>query len=381
MKRKHFGATCIVAGTAIGAGMLGLPMAIGSLGFAVGSMALFLVWMVAMYAGLLMLEVNLELGEGVHLNHMSRAILGRPGQIIASVSVLFLLYCLLVAYTTGMGGLIAGNTGLSQPVACILFTVVSAVVLYAGTTAILSVNNIMFVVMLAAMLLSFTSLGTKLEFRNLTLGSPSQYGFVLAIPVLFTSFGFHTSIPSVVNIVGNQKKALVRIILIGSTLPLLCYLIWFMVALGGVNPDTLHGLKNVDDLIAILGHNVSWIKNVLSLFALMALLTSFIGVSLSLFDFVAETFNRKNDHLGRAGTSAMIFGPTLAASLLAPDGFIAALSHAGAALSVIAILLPCIMAWKMRRSGRNRAFQAFGGSPALVLSFLCGLLIITANYL
>lgn len=381
MNQNKLGGACIIAGTAIGAGMLGLPMAIGGLGFSVGSLALFLVWIVAMYSGLLMLEVNLEVGRGAHLNVMSRTVLGKPGQIITSISVLFLLYCLLVAYITGMGGLIAGNTGLSQPVACTIFAVVSAVVLYAGTSAILPINSLLFMVMIGAMLLSFTSLGSQVDLKNLALGSPSQYGFLLAIPVLFTSFGFHTSIPSVVSIVGNDKKALVRIIVFGSTLPLFCYLVWFMVCVGGVAPDSLSGLKNVDDLIAILGHNVSWINTVLSLFALTALLTSFIGVSLSLFDFVAETFHRKNDGMGRAGTSAMIFGPTLAASLLAPDGFIRALSHAGAALSVIAILLPCVMAWKMRAKGRDRAFRAFGGRPALVLSFLCGLLIITANYL
>lgn len=381
MKSQYLGATCIVAGTSIGAGMLGLPMSIGCLGFTMGSLALFLVWIIATYAGLLLLEINLDFGKGVHLNYMSYAVLGRPGQIITTISVLFLLYCLLVAYITGMGSLISGNTSLSQPVASILFTVISAIVFYAGTKAILSINNVLFISMIISMLLSFTSLGTTLDFSNLSLGNADQRIFLLAIPVLFTSFGFQTSIPSVVNIVGAKKKPLVIIITLGSTLPLVCYLAWLMVSLGGVTPDALAGLSNVDQLIGILGQGTPWIQNVLSLFALVALLTSFIGVSLSLFDFVAETFHRKNDRVGRAGTSAMIFIPTLCASLLAPDGFIGALAHAGTALSVIAILLPCVMAWKLRVNAEDKVFQVAGGRPALVLSFLCGILIITANYL
>ena len=77
----------------------------------------------------------------------------------------------------------------------------------------------------------------------------------------------------------------------------------------------------------------------------------------------------------------MVFVPPLVASLIAPDSFIGALAHAGAALTIIAILIPCVMAWKMRAAGKCTAYRVMGGRPAIVASFLCGVAIITASYL
>lgn len=381
MNSKNIGAISIVAGTAIGAGMLGLPMVIGSLGFFTGSLVLLLMWALAIYSGLMLIEVNLELGPGTNFNYMTHEVLGRPGQIVATGSVFFLAYCLLVAYMTGMGGLISSAINVDARIGSAAFAIVSAIIFYIGTNALVSANKALFAIMLGAMVASFACLGGQLDLQNLTLGTPSPRGLLLALPVLFTSFGFHASIPSVVSFVGEGKKSLVKILVIGSTIPGLCYVAWLMLSLGSATPEQLAGMANVDALITLISGGSTWLGRVVSFFAVLALVTSFFGVSLGLFDLVAETFKRGNDKASRAGTSALVFLPPLAASVLAPDGFIAALSHAGAALAIIAIFLPCIMVLKMRSEGKNKEFRAFGGSPAVVTSFLLGLIIIGANYL
>ena len=381
MSSKNIGAISIVAGTAIGAGMLGLPMVIGSLGFMTGTCVLAIMWILAIFSGMMLIEINLEFGPGVNFNYMTNKILGRPGQIIATGSVFFLAYCLLVAYMTGMGGLISSWTGLDSRIGSTAFALISAVIFYIGTNALVSANKTLFTVMLGAMVLSFVFLGGNLNISNLALGNPTPKGLVIALPVLFTSFGFHASIPSVVSFVGESKNSLVKILIIGSSIPGLCYVAWLMLSLGSATPDQLAGMANVDALVTLISGGSTWLGRVVSIFAVLALVTSFFGVSLGLFDLVAETFRRANNKSGRAGTSIMVFLPPLAASILAPNGFIAALSHAGSALAMIAIFLPCAMVWKIRATGKKQEYQAAGGRPAVVASFLCGLVIIASNYM
>lgn len=381
MLSKNLGAVSIVAGTSIGAGMLGLPMAIGSLGFVTGSLVLLFMWIVAMYVALLLLEINLEFGKGVNLNFMTRKILGRPGQLLGTGSVFFLFYCLLVAYLTGMGGIIASNTGIDARMGTLLFAGISAALLFSGTNTVVTANKYLFIGMLVAMVVCFATLGGQLHIENLAIGEPKAKLLIMSLPVLFTSFGYHPCIPSIVNYIGDDKKTLIRIFGVGSTIPFICYFAWLTLALGSATPDQLAVMDNVDVLIDQMSGGSTWVSSILSLFASLALITSFIGVAFALFDLVAETFRRKDDKVSRAGTTAMVFFPPLAASLLAPNGFIAALAHAGAAFTIIAIFIPCVMVWKMRAAGLNKSYRVFGGKPALVLSFMCGIVIVTASYL
>lgn len=380
MKSKNYGAIAIVAGTSIGAGMLGLPMTIGSLGFWAGVTVLLCMWLVAIYSALLLLEINLEFGKGKNLSYMTRQVLGVPGQLVGTGCVFFLLYSLLVAYLNGVGGIISSAVGVAPQAGTIAFAVVSAVLLWSGTHRVVWANKILLSAMLVAMIVSFFVLNGQLNLDNLQLGTPSVKGMFLTLPVFVTSFGYHTCLPSVVSYVGEDKKSLIRIVLIGSTIPTVCYFFWILLALGSTTPENLAGMHGVEALVAAISGGSSLAWTIISLFAALALVTSFFGVALGLFDLVAETFKRSDSSGGRAQTIILVFLPPLIASLLVPDNFIKALSHAGAALTVIAVLLPCVMAWKMRAAGRNNQYRAVGGRPALLLGFLCGICIITANY-
>lgn len=361
--------------------MLGLPMAIGSLGFVTGTLVLLFMWLIAMYVALLLLEINIEFGTGVNLNFMTRKILGRPGQLLGTGSVFFLFYCLLVAYLTGMGGIIANSTGLDARMGTMAFAGISALLLFSGTNSVVTANKYLFIAMLVGMVVSFATLGGQLNVANLAQGQPKAKVLIMSLPVLFTSFGYHPCIPSIVNYVGDDKKTLIRILAVGSTIPFICYFAWLTLALGSATPAQLATMDNVDILINQMSGGSSWVTTILSLFASLALITSFIGVSFALFDLVAETFRRRDDKVSRAGTTAIVFIPPLAASLLAPNGFIAALAHAGAAFTIIAVFIPCVMAWKMRSAGQNQAYRVFGGKAAIAVSFLCGLVIVSASYM
>ncbi|WP_351060773.1 aromatic amino acid transport family protein, partial [Psychrobacter sp. TB20-MNA-CIBAN-0197] len=62
---------------------------------------------------------------------------------------------------------------------------------------------------------------------------PVEQGSILsAIPVIFTSFGFHGSIPSIVKYVGVEIKVLRKVMIAGAALPLVIYIFWQLLSQG-----------------------------------------------------------------------------------------------------------------------------------------------------
>lgn len=385
---RQIGAISVVAGTAIGAGMLGLPMVIGKLGFTTAIGVMVAVWLLAVYSAFLLLEVNLKVGPGENFNNMAKKVLGPGGQIVATGSMMFLQYALLVAYLTGVGELIARTAAsvdlaLTPQAGAIYFSIFGAFIVFLGTNIIVRVNQFLFFVMIAAMLTALFSLAPQVEVQNLTGGNPDSALIFASIPVLFTSFGFHTGIPSVIRYLDVPVRKLRLVTFVGSSLPFVCYLFWVYVSIGGTSPEKMVAMQNVDMLVHTLSNGSSWLNTVVSSFASLALLTSFLGVSLALFDLQAEVFKLSDSFKHRALTTLIVFVPPLVASSLCPGRFIQALAHAGAALAILAIFLPCLMVWKLRRAKVKRPvdYQVPGGTPALIAAFVFGLVIVSASYI
>lgn len=114
---------------------------------------------------------------------------------------------------------------------------------------------------------------------------PTSNALIFAsLPVVFTSFGFHGSIPSIVKYIGKDIKALRFIMITGSALPLVVYILWQLVSHGTVSSSVLLENDSLSAFIKALSLvvNNSSISALVSAFANLALATSFLGVSLGL---------------------------------------------------------------------------------------------------
>ncbi len=206
---------------------------------------------------------------------------------------------------------------------------------------------------------------------------PVEQGLALsAIPVIFTSFGFHGSVPSIVSYLGGDIRKLRRVFIIGSFIPLVAYIFWQLATLGSINPPAFTALlaKNagLNGLLEAIREVVAspHVELAVHLFADLALATSFLGVSLGLFDYLADVFQRKNSVSGRLQSGAITFLPPVAFALFYPRGFVMALGYAGVALAVLALMLPALLAMKSRRQhpqaawrgGRRRAGAVAGSA-------------------
>lgn len=387
MKNRTLGSVFIVAGTTIGAGMLAMPIAAAGNGFLVSLAMLLALWALMCYTALLLVEVYQHESHEDGIGSVAQRYLGAGGKFITGFSMMFLMYALTAAYVSGAGEIITSNLKSSFAVemadwmGIILFTIIGGGVVCFGTSSVDFINRILFTAKIIFLVIILALMMPHVEQQNL-LSEPTEKVLILsAIPVFFTSFGFHGSVPSIVKYMGGDVKRLRIIFIIGSAIPLIAYILWQIATLGSIGTTTfvgilaenagLNGLLDAIKDVAQSGRT----ELVAQMFMSLALATSFLGVALGLFDFLADLFKRQDNAAGRLQTGLLTFGPPLIFALFYPKGFVMALGYAAIALSILALLLPSAMAFKSRALNQRR-YQVLGGSIGLLIVFLCGIIVI-----
>ncbi|WP_181879243.1 aromatic amino acid transport family protein [Shewanella morhuae] len=384
------GSVAIVAGTAIGAGMLALPLATAALGIIPALVLLVVIWGVSAYTSLLMLEINLRTGVGDNLHVITGKLLGKKGQIIQGASFLSLLFALTAAYLTGGSSLLVLKAKnmfdivLDNQAAVLIFTLVLGGFAALGVAWVDKVSRFLFSLMILLLVVVVLFLLPEVSIASMATGAIAESmtsSWMAAIPVVFTSFGFHVCIATLVRYLDGDAVSLRKVLLIGSSIPLVCYVLWLLVTLGTVGGYDINGFEgSLPMLITALQEiaHTPWISKCISLFADLALVTSFLGVTLSLYDFVAELTRAKETFVGRIQTWLLTFVPPVLCALYLPEGFVAVLGFAAVPLVVMIIFLPIVMALRQRQLQLG-GYQVSGGVGALALAGLLGAVIIGAQ--
>ncbi len=387
---RFIGATMIVAGTTTGAGMLALPMTSAALGFRDSTFLLVGMWAFMCFAALVTLEINLRFGKGISIAGLAEEAFGRFGKWIASIGLMLLFYALMAAYVTGGTSFLKAGMEMvstqSMPfgLMAILFTVCFGFFVNSCTQAVDYANRFLLFFKMIAFIVMIAFLLPFVDPENLTANRGNAGGLWLAIPVFFTSFGFHGSIPTLINYVGPNPKTLRVVIILGSLFPLMIYLLWQTTTLGILPHSLITGLEAENNVATFIQHlntatkstSLGWCTNI---FAFFAVSTSFLGVSIGLFDFLAETAKIDNTKKGRLKVSVLTFTPPLFFALFYPNGFIMALGYAAIALSVLAVLMPVAIALKFRANSSLSPYQVSGGKILLALVFLGGVGVIAVE--
>lgn len=387
VKNSAFGSTFIVAGTALGAGMLAMPLATAGIGFASAMLLLLGLWVVMSYTALLLVEAYQYNDASMGLGSLTYKYLGTSGRLLTSLAMPFLMYSLIAAYLAGGGEIINESLnsllGIQLPsyLGVLLFAVIGGGVVCFGTHSVDVINRYLFATKIFFLATMLIVLLPHVQRVNL-LSMPVEQALLLsAIPIVFTSFGFHGSVPSIVNYMQGDTAKLRKIFIIGSAIPLLVYVFWQLATLGTIESDTFIGIladeSGLNGLLAavkaVMG--AAQVEMAVRLFAALALATSFLGVALGLFDFLADFFKRQNTLSGRLQTGAITFVPPLLFALFYPKGFIFALGFAAIALAVLSLLLPALLVRQTRKQ-HTGGYQVYGGQFGLLLVFVLGLGII-----
>ncbi|MGR5261161.1 aromatic amino acid transport family protein [Vibrio astriarenae] len=382
---RLLGSSLIIAGTTIGAGMLALPLASAAIGFQYSLLLMIFFWALMTYSALLLVEAHQYADHDATLHTLATKLLGKNAKWLVGFFMCFLFYALCSAYVAGGGSQLNeriqqwfGIT-LSNGATSLIFTLIISSIVYLGTIAVDKVNRVLFSAKIIALIVVLFLLSPSVSGTFLA-SQPLETGLLLAaMPVVFTSFGFHGSIPALVRYLDGDTKTLKRAIIIGSSIPLLIYVFWQLVTLGNLEQEVMVANPSLGALLQSLSLLVQSpaLAQIVGVFADLALATSFLGVSLGLFEFVGDAtrHNQKEQH--RAIIGLMTFVPPLLFAVFYPQGFIMALGYAALALAALALFIPVLLVIKARKTSTEAGFyQVSGGNTGLVAVTLSGLMIV-----
>jgi amino acid permease len=391
---RQIGSTFVVIGTEVGAGILALPILIAHMGFPLGSLVMLIVWALMTYTALLLAEANLALEDGVSFAGMAKQLLGFPGQVVVWLSFLVLLYTIMVAYISAAGSAFDTILHIGPHVISLVFVSVLATFVIIGTTAVDWVNRVLLSSKLLLLLFVCIVLTPHVHVGNL---APSYFNKAIilsALPVFVTSFTSHLIIPPLRTYLKSDAKAIARVVVIGSLIPLFLYIIWIMGILGvvpysGENSFALLFAKgsqaNVGDILKLMKANlhnemfyapVSWFSNI-------SVTTSFLGVSLALYYFLIDGFKlRKLPALQKhVLASVLSFVLPLIIVWFFPNIFIKALGYVGLCCSVLLIIIPFFMIKRLRQQGHTFKISYINNRFFLYLSLILGIIVVLIQLL
>lgn len=371
--------------------MLALPLVSASTGLSLIMVIFVVTAFFAVISALYAFEANVAIHPGCNLYTMASSTLGRWGKVLSAVAPLGLFYALMAAYFSGGGSLLAQYVQVVIPAASsqwcvILFALVAGAFVYYSTHAVDMINRIFFSLMIVAFIMALVLLAPSVKYETMAHAAKVEsLSIFAALPVIFTSFGYHGGIPSIIIYQKKRLRHLPTVFLLATLIPLTIYALWLVVVMGVLPEGILLGISESPEatihLISALSSDDT-IHTVLYLFSDLALLTSVLGVALGLFDYLANLLQRADTRIHRLQTALVTFVPPVIIAIMFPDGFVAALGYAAVALAILAILLPTAMVYVLRKQpGYENPFQAPGGNVLMSACFVFGCVVIVSQFI
>ncbi len=385
---KMLGGVLLVAGTTIGGGMLSLPITTAKSGFLYSTLLFVACWALMTFTAFLTLEVNLCFPKNSHMISMARNTLGKPGAFITWTAYLLLLYSVVAAYIAGGQDVFLGllqSMGIQAPTALcgIAFVVLFGSVVTRGVRQVDLVNRFLMVFKLGAIFALIFFIGKHADKTNYVQG---HIPFVLsAVSIAILSFSFSPLIPTLRAYFNDDVHQLRWVIIIGTVLPLLCYIGWNAAIFGIVPVTGDYGLERlivhnqpITGLLESVQHYVpnASIALIAKVFSSVCILTAFVSVTLSLSDYLADGFKVTKEGWGKVFVLSMTFLPPLLVAIFYPRAFILFLSFAGLFCILMFALMPSVMAWVCRyRKNMPMPYKVSGGKLFILIAIMLSLVI------
>lgn len=301
---KQIGCIFLIIGTSLGGGILAIPIILSYFSAIIGSIIMFLMWLLMTYSTLAVAEACLHFEKGISYLGLAHKLFKKPGIVLVYICAFGILYGMLAAYISAIGSSFESLLNINYIVIEISFVIIFGGFILKGTGSAEWLNRVFLSVKLIIILFTIILLFKSIRLTNL--GSYSFSNFeqlIIALPILATTFSAHIIIPSVVNYLGPHPKDIRRIIIIASLIILAIYICWIISIFGNI---AIYGSKNsfaemlkslssedsVTQLIYILKANIksSEIISFIYAFITISVTTAFITLSLALKDLILDRF-------------------------------------------------------------------------------------------
>ncbi|MGB2601299.1 MAG: aromatic amino acid transport family protein [Candidatus Omnitrophota bacterium] len=356
----------LIAGNLVGAGTLGLPTKTGLAGFVPAVIGLFVMGTAMFFTAMVLTREVTRKGDTI-FNYPSfyHRHLGLTGKWVAILTNLLILYGLLTVYLSGAATIITNllHPKISNAMIMVIFFAIMTTINLTGMSIAEKYNSLLVILMLGVFLAMFGMAEVHVDPKRFAF---ADWKFLPAtIPIILTTYNFHTIIPIVCEALDWRERLVRRVILSAMIIGFLLSVMWIQVGLGALP------LGGTDNSIATAFNNnlpatvplAQTIKapifiTLAMLFALFAIATSYIANGTGLMAFVEDL---SINHLklcktpNRVLIGALSFAPPFIIALVYPNLFMSALDLVGGFGIVILFgLLPSIILVKRAKSLSKR---------------------------
>jgi tyrosine-specific transport protein len=204
------------------------------------------------------------------------------------------------------------------------------------------------------------------------------------LSIILATFSYQMIVPTVCSYLKYDVQQLRKAVVLGTTIPLVVYLLWVFVVHGVVPLDGEHGLRETfaagDSATKPLSlHLNNSILGIISdAFGFFAITTSFLGLSLALFNFLEDFFRSFRYSFSKKNIVFLTFIPTIILSILFPRALVKFLDLSGGfGDSILSCSIPVAMVW-MGRYYYNLTgeYKVSGGKIGLTIAGFCAVIIL-----
>ncbi|EPL6128721.1 aromatic amino acid transport family protein [Klebsiella aerogenes] len=380
--------TSLMVATIIGGGMFALPVAFVHVWFIKGLLILSVTGILMLITGLILVDITMRFPSGASFHTFTHTLLGPVASVFIGVAFCFVLYLLTYAYISGAASIlwdllppdIAGRSWL--PI--ILLSLTTSLILWAGgrLPGILLSGLIAAKFTLFLLLFAGAAGGVKVLRLFDFPGSPPLQYYLPIVPVCVIAFGFHGSVPSLTRMYrGDNHRAVLRSLYYGFAVSLTVYAFWLTLTMGALTPQAIRNVSdeggNIGAFITALNihRTTSATSLILVAFSCIAVLASLMSASIGLSDYLEDTLNKINCQCSRPLAIFLTYFPPALACIIAPQGFLSALSYAGISLVLWSIILPPYLLIKARRSTLPLVYNFPGNNFLLKIIIVIGVIV------
>lgn len=343
-------AVSTLVGTIIGAGILGLPYAIAKCGFALGMFWLLFIGISFLFLHLFAGEIVLRTKKQHQWPIYVGKYLGKWGKYFMTFSMVISIYGALTAYLIGEGEALKTIFGFGQAWSyALIFFVISSYIVYRGIKSTGKAELILISLMILVVFLIGIFSYDEIKLTNLEGFHPENFFFPYGI-ILFSFIGL-AAIPELREELGPERKKMKKAIIIGSTIPIIIYILFALLVVGIVGLNNFESLLDNQKMatVALSIFTNSLLGKFVNILAVLTMFTSFLALGTALielyhFDYL---FSRKKAFL-------LTFILPLLLFLFNVGTFIKVIAFTGAVAGGLDGILIVLSYWKAKTLGERK---------------------------
>ncbi len=380
---KLLNAILLVSGTAIGAGLIALPLTSVNLGMNVSVAIIFFMVFVAYKTSMMTIDLNAANGKSASIVDLSRSISGEKAFITSMISFYTLSFSLLSVYFSGIANTLSSFFNFNDNFIILICGLVLFFVLSLKYSAFSKLNSVLVVSLLVIISSAIIQVHTKeAAIAPTTYYVPQSFSIneiIAFLPIIFTSFGVQNICPHVFESLNKDRKKIKIAFLIGILIPALVYIVWNSCVFENVLARDMFFFQKMQNHQISVGELIQFLcKSSGSMYmeiffktlSLFAIITSAIGIGLGLKKSIEESVTSS-----KYMASGVVCAIPVVLCMAVPNAFINILSFGGMIATVFVIFVPYyLLKKKLNRKmdfGDNLCV-IFGG--VVVLCELLGIL-------